>query len=65
MLAKLDDHTRRVILLAREQARRLRHPRVGIEHLLTGLVEEDLNLAAQVLTSAGLTTQRCVDHLVR
>ncbi|MEU7531002.1 Clp protease N-terminal domain-containing protein [Saccharothrix sp. NPDC042600] len=61
---KLDDHTRRAVDLARALAAQLRHRRVGTEHLLVGLVEEDLGLAAHVLTSAGLTTSSCVDHLV-
>ncbi|CAL9414275.1 hypothetical protein SUDANB95_01710 [Actinosynnema sp. ALI-1.44] len=60
---KLDDHPRRAVDLARARAAQLRHRRVGTEHLLVGLVEEDLGLAAQVLTSAGLTTSSCVDHL--
>ncbi|WP_309112135.1 Clp protease N-terminal domain-containing protein [Saccharothrix sp.] len=64
MPATFDDHTRQAVRLARSQARQLRHQRVGTEHLLAGLVEEDLSLAAQVLTSAGLTTPGCVDHLV-
>ncbi|MEJ2855593.1 MULTISPECIES: toll/interleukin-1 receptor domain-containing protein [unclassified Saccharothrix] len=65
LLPKLDDHTRWALRLARNQAKQLRHTHVGTEHLLTGLVEEDLSLAAQVLTSAGLTTQGCVDRLVQ
>jgi ATP-dependent Clp protease ATP-binding subunit ClpC len=65
VVAKLDDHARQALRLARDQARQLRHGHVGTEHLLIGLVEEDVGLAAQVLTSAGLTTQGCVDHLVQ
>jgi ATP-dependent Clp protease ATP-binding subunit ClpC len=50
MYERLTDRARRVLLqLANEQARRLRHPCIGTEHILLGLVEEGSGVAANVL----------------
>lgn len=44
----------RVVALAREEARRLRHSYVGTEHILLGLLLEDGGAAATVLKGAGV-----------
>ena len=49
--------TRRVFALAGEGARALGHARVGVEHLVLGLVRERMGVGAQVLAEHGRTEQ--------
>lgn len=49
--------TRKVFALAGEGARALGHARVGVEHLVLGLVRERMGVGAQVLAEHGLTEQ--------
>lgn len=44
---------RRAVSLATAEARRLRHPRVGTEHLLLGVLADDDTAAARTLHDAG------------
>lgn len=46
---------RRVVALAESEARALRHPRVGTEHLLLGVLALDGSVAADRLAAAGVT----------
>ena len=46
---------RRAVVLAQEEARLLRHPSVGTEHLLLGLLAEGDGVAARVLGDGGVT----------
>jgi ATP-dependent Clp protease ATP-binding subunit ClpC len=48
---------KKVLELAMSEARELRHPYVGTEHVLLGLLREEKGLAAQVLMAAGLTLE--------
>jgi ATP-dependent Clp protease ATP-binding subunit ClpC len=48
---ELTDDARRVLPLAREEARRLGHNYIGTEHLLLAIVREDDGLGAKVLAS--------------
>ncbi len=45
------DRVRRALQAAREEAARLRHPYVGPEHILLGLIRDGEGVAARVLTS--------------
>lgn len=54
-LSRLNPRTRRVLAWAEEEAAGLNHPFIGTEHLLLGLLREEQGLAAQVLTTLGLT----------
>ncbi|HEY5544635.1 MAG TPA: Clp protease N-terminal domain-containing protein [Gemmatimonadaceae bacterium] len=56
---------KRVLELAMSEARELRHSYVGTEHLLLGLMREEKGIAAQVLTSKGLTVTGVRDEVVR
>jgi ATP-dependent Clp protease ATP-binding subunit ClpC len=49
MYERFTDRARRVMQLADEQARHLRHEYIGTEHILFGLVEEGSGVAANVL----------------
>jgi Clp amino terminal domain, pathogenicity island component/ClpX C4-type zinc finger len=44
-----------VLVLAQEEARALGHPYIGTEHILLGLMAEGQDVAAQALTSFGVT----------
>jgi ATP-dependent Clp protease ATP-binding subunit ClpC len=41
-------------MLAQEESRRLKHPTVGSEQILLGLIREGTGIGAKVLKSAGL-----------
>jgi len=57
MFRRFTDRARRVVVLAQEEARLLRHGHVGTEHLLLGLVYEGEGVAAKALESLGLSLQ--------
>jgi ATP-dependent Clp protease ATP-binding subunit ClpA len=47
MFERFTDRSRRVVVLAQEEARMLNREHVGTEHILLGLVREDGGVAAQ------------------
>lgn len=49
------DAARRVVLFAHEERRWLGHERIGVEHLLLGLLREREGIAARVLASFGVS----------
>jgi hypothetical protein len=49
MFERFTDQARRVVVLAQEEARRLKHNYIGTEHILLGLIREDGGVAADVL----------------
>ena len=51
---KFTDKARHVLVLAQEEARSLRQPHVGSEHLLLALAKEPEGMAAQALEHVGL-----------
>jgi prophage maintenance system killer protein len=55
MFRRFTDRARRVVVLAQEEARLLRHNYVGTEHLLLGLLHEGEGVAAKVLVSQGIS----------
>ncbi len=55
MFERFTDRARRVLVLAQDEARRLRHSFIGTEHLLLGLLRDGESAAAAVLAGAGLT----------
>lgn len=55
MFERFTDSSRRVVVLAQEEARLQMHNYIGTEHLLVGLVHEENGLAAQVLEDMGLS----------
>jgi ATP-dependent Clp protease ATP-binding subunit ClpC len=56
---------KKVLELALSEVRRLGHSYVGTEHLLIALVQEERGIAAQVLTSLGLTTEKLRAEVLR
>lgn len=54
MFERFTDRARRVMVLAQENARGMRHNFIGTEHLLLGLIDEDDGVAARAIQSLGL-----------
>jgi ATP-dependent Clp protease ATP-binding subunit ClpC len=54
---RFTDRARRVLVLAQEEARLLNHSFIGTEHILLGLIGEADGLAAQALTTLGITPE--------
>src|SRR5215207_5217293 len=58
MFERFTERARKVVMLAQDEARHFNHNYIGTEHLLLGLLREDEGVAAQALTSLGLTLDR-------
>ena len=56
---------RQVVVLAQEEARRLKHTYIGTEHILLGLLREDVGVAARALESLDVTGERVRGQVVR
>lgn len=59
------DQARRVVVLAQEAARELKHNYIGTEHLLLGLRAEENGLAARVLSHFGVGLQAVQEQILR
>ncbi|MFH1878475.1 MAG: ATP-dependent Clp protease ATP-binding subunit [Candidatus Omnitrophota bacterium] len=62
---RFTERARKVILLAKEDAKRLNHDYIGTEHILLGLVKEGEGVAAAVLTSLGLDSENIRQEVER
>jgi ATP-dependent Clp protease ATP-binding subunit ClpC len=62
---RFTERARRVVVLAQEEARTLRHHYIGTEHILLGLLREEEGTAARVLESLEITVERARDQVVR
>ncbi|MCF8566039.1 ATP-dependent Clp protease ATP-binding subunit [Alicyclobacillus tolerans] len=58
MYARFTERAQKVLALAQEEATRLRHPGVGTEHILLGLVREGDGIAAKALVSLGVSAEK-------
>lgn len=58
MFGRFTERAQKVFLLAQEEARRLKHPAVGTEHLLLGLLREGEGIAAKALQTLGVDLQK-------
>ena len=54
---RFTERARKVILLAKEEAKRFNHDYIGTEHVLLGLIKEGEGVAAAVLASLGLDSE--------
>jgi ATP-dependent Clp protease ATP-binding subunit ClpA len=57
MFERFTERARQVVVLAQEEAGRFDHPYIGTEHILLGLVSEHEGVAAQALSSLGVTLE--------
>ena len=55
MFERFSDRARRVVVLAQEEARMLKHNYIGTEHILLGLSHEGEGVAAKALESVGVS----------
>ena len=55
MFERFTDRARRAIILAQEEAKRLRHNAVGTEHILLGLIRNPEGVGAKVLESLNIS----------
>ena len=58
MFNRFTERARKVILLAKEEAKRFNHDYIGTEHILLGLVREGEGVAAVVLQKVGVSLQQ-------
>ena len=65
MSHRLTEGARRVVVLAQEEARILKHKSIGAEHILLGLLRVEEGLAARVLESLGITVERVRAQVLR
>ena len=57
MFERFTEPSRRVVVLAQEEARMLDHSYIGTEHILLGLIHEGEGVAARAIVSLGLTLE--------
>ncbi len=57
MFERFTDRARRVVVLAQDEARLLKHNYIGTEHLLLGLIHEGAGVAAGALESLGISLE--------
>jgi ATP-dependent Clp protease ATP-binding subunit ClpA len=55
MFERFTERSRRVVVLAQEEARMLNHNYIGTEHILLGLIREGAGVAARALESLGIS----------
>jgi ATP-dependent Clp protease ATP-binding subunit ClpA len=63
MFERFTQPSRRVVVLAQEEARMLDHNYIGTEHLLLGLIHEGEGVAARAVLSLGLTLEMARDQV--
>jgi hypothetical protein len=64
MFERFTNQARRVVVLAQEEARILNHNYIGTEHLLLGLLRENMGSAARALESMGVTLDAARNEVV-
>jgi ATP-dependent Clp protease ATP-binding subunit ClpC len=57
MFNRFTERARKVVILAKEEARRFNHDYIGTEHILLGLIREGEGVAAAVLQKMGLSLE--------
>ena len=55
---KFSERARKVLSLAQEEAQRFKHNYIGTEHILLGLSKESEGVAAKVLSSLGIESNK-------
>ena len=58
MFERFTERARHVIVLAQDEARALRHPYIGTEHILLGLLRGEEGIAARALDALGVTAEK-------
>jgi ATP-dependent Clp protease ATP-binding subunit ClpC len=64
MFERFTDRARLVVVQAQEEARRLDHDRIGPEHILLGLIHDEVGgVAAKALKALGISVQAVRDRV--
>ncbi len=58
MFDKFTDRARKVMALAREEAKKFNHEYIGTEHILLGLIKEGSGVAANVLQNLDIDLKK-------
>lgn len=58
MFGRFTERAQKVLLFAREEAKKANYPNIGTEHLLLGLIREGESIAAKVLLTLGLDADK-------
>jgi ATP-dependent Clp protease ATP-binding subunit ClpC len=61
---RFTERSRRVVVLAQEEARLLDHNHIGTEHILLGLLHEGEGVAGRVLTDLGVSLSEARDRVL-
>ncbi len=64
-MERFTQRAKRVLSIAHQEAERARHPSIGTEHLLLGLIEEEGGVAGRVLRELGLEPMRVREMVMR
>lgn len=64
MFERFTDRARRVIVLAQEEARNLKHNYLGTEHILLGLIKEGEGVAAKALEALDVSFDAVREQVV-
>ncbi len=64
MFERFTDRARRVIVLAQEEARNLKHNYLGTEHILLGLIREGEGVAAKALEALNITLEDVREQVI-
>lgn len=65
MFGRFTERAQKAILLAQEEAKRLRHDYVGTEHILLGLIAESEGVAATALKKVGIDLEKTREEVIR
>ncbi|GII20640.1 hypothetical protein Pme01_02370 [Planosporangium mesophilum] len=65
MFERFTTEARQLVVLAQQEARELKHPSIGTEHLLLALLDSGSGGAHVILREAGLTRERVVADINR
>ena len=64
MFERFDESARQTIVLAQEEARKLRHDHIGTEHILLGLLRRN-GASARLLEGFGVTLEKVHAEVAR
>ncbi len=65
MFGRFTERAQRAILLAQEEAKKLRHNYVGTEHILLGLIAENEGIASKALANVGVNLENAREEVIK
>lgn len=61
MFGRFTERAQKVLMFAREEAKKVNYPHIGTEHLLLGLIREGESAAAKVLSTLGIDADKVTE----